>query len=206
MKKLTFGLAFLLLNLLSACSVKSIENQYKLDSYSSKVYSAAKSPITILVSQPEASAGYQSEQMLYIKKPFGLNPYAKSAWIAPPANLLAPLITQSLYDSHYFYAVVSPTYGDTTDYRLDTQLLELQQNFLCKPSRIELVIKVVLTQVREGRIIGSRIIRTQIDCPQESPYGGVIAANLAAEKFTQITTRFVIQHIKNSKLANIAKN
>ncbi len=202
MNKFIWGFLFLIVILLPACSVKTtINNQYKLESFSHKIYSKAAPRASILVSQPEAAAGYQTEQMLYIKKPFGLSPFAKSAWVSPPANLLTPLIIQSLHDSHYFYAVLSPDSPDKADYRLDTQLLALQQNFLDKPSRVELVVKLVLAHVADNRIIASKIIHTQVECPQESPYGGVVAANLATLRFTQAATEFVIQNIKHGEIA-----
>jgi cholesterol transport system auxiliary component len=189
------------LSILSACSVKSINNLYKLDAYSNSPVGSKNTGFTILVSQPEAVAGYQTEQMLYIKKPFGLNPFAKSAWVAAPANMLHPLFIQSLHDSHYFYAVVSPPYADKADYRLDTQLIELQQNFLVKPSRMELVVKVVLTQGENDRVMGSRIIRECIPCPEDTPYGGVLAANMATTALTKKVTSFVIHLIQQNKRA-----
>lgn len=196
-----FKLAFLILiiYLLAACSVKTISNHYKLESYSHKAYSKKSPSASILVSQPDAAAGYETDQMLYIKKPFGLSPFAKSDWVSPPAKLLTPLIIQSLHDSHYFYAVLSPDSPDKADYRLDTHLIELQQNFLCTPSRIELVVKIVLSRVDDNSVISSKIFRTHVDCPQESPYGGVIAANVATQHFTQAVTEFVIRNINKAQ-------
>lgn len=183
--------------LFTACSPiqNAVSNQYKLESFSTKKATYPHTPRTILVSQPDAIAGYQTEQMLYINKPFELNNFVHSAWISSPANMLYPLITQSLQNSHYFYAVASGPDADKVDYRVDTQLIQLQQNFLTKPSRVELVANVVLTHVADNRIVASRIISEHVTCLEDTPYGGVIAANKATHAFTAKLSDFVIRKI-----------
>lgn len=179
------------------CSVKNpINNEYKLDAHSTKrLYTRAPS-YSILISQPEAATGYQTEQMLYSRKPYEILPFAHNAWIGPPASMLFPLIMQTLQQSGYFYAVATTPYADKADFRLDTQLIELQQNFICIPSQIEMVVKVVLTKIDTNTILGSRILRQRINCPEDTPYGGVIAANQAAAQFTALLSTFVIDTIK----------
>lgn len=186
--------------LLVACSpVKMpIEAQYKLLSYSAK-REAHSSHATILVSQPEAVADYQTEQMLYIKKPYELNHFAHNAWVTSPPNMLYPLILLSLEQSHYFAAVASGAYADKTDYRLDTQLLAFQQNFLFHPSRMEFKAKVTLSHVDDGQVIASEIISQHIKCQEDTPYGGVVAANLASLRFTKQVTQFAIRYIEQDR-------
>ena len=99
--------------------------------------------------------------------------------------------------SHYFYAVASGPDADKVDYRVDTQLIQLQQNFLTKPSVVELVANVVLTHISDNRVVSSRIISERVTCPEDTPYGGVIAANKAAFAFTAKLTDFVIRQVKH---------
>jgi cholesterol transport system auxiliary component len=184
--------------LLQACSpVKTpIYNHYKLESYSAKHYVQRHSKQSILVTAPEAAAGYACADMLYVKKPFELSAFVNNSWIDQPANMLLPLITQSLERSGYFFAVTSGAYSEKTDYRLDTELIKLQQNFLKQPSQIDFVAKVVLTHVSENRIVASRLITEQARCPMETPFGGVLGANQATTAFTAAVTDFVITQIK----------
>lgn len=198
MKKLTVFLISLSVVLLSACSpVKvSVKNQYQLSAYSTKQLAKNPLPVTLLVTAPEAAAGYQTEQMLYIKKPFELEAFAKNAWVNPPADMLYPLILQSLQRANLFKAVTSNAYTLGVDYRVDTQLLSLEQNFLKKPSVLELSVKMVLTHVSDNKVLASRIINLQIPCPSDTPYGGVIAANKATQLFTASLARFVVSHIQ----------
>ena len=175
-------------SLISGCAVKTGPSvEYKLDAFHARMINEKHPPLSILVTDPQASAGYQTESMLYESKPYQLEAFANNAWAGRPAKMLLPLILQSLQYTGYFYAVTSSPYGEKADYRLDTHLLELQQNFL---------VKLVLTHVADGRVIASQIINQCVPCPADTPYGGVIAANEATRKFTAVLTDFVIQHIK----------
>lgn len=198
MKKVNLALLLATCGLLASCSpIKTaITNQYKLESFSTKKMAVKQTHLSLLVSQPDAIAGYQTEQMLYTNKPFELTNFAHNAWISSPANMLYPLIIQSLQQSHYFYAIASGPDADKTDYRLDTQLFELQQNFLTKPSMVQLVAKIVLTHIPDNRVVSSRIITQRVPCPQDTPYGGVIAANQATAAFTATLSDFVVKQVK----------
>jgi cholesterol transport system auxiliary component len=110
--------------------------------------------------------------------------------------MIQPLLTQSLQSSGYFKAVSSGIYSDKTDYRLDSQLLMLQQNFMTKPSRVFLVMKLVFNDTRNNQVIASKIFQYRIPCPQETPYGGVLAANQAVKQFTADAVKFVAQYQK----------
>lgn len=183
--------------ILTGCSpIKTLAtNQYKLASFSAKAYPHKKTNRSILISQPEAMAGYQTEQMLYIQKPYELSAFVHNAWISAPANMLYPLLMQSIQQTGYFYAVASGPYVEKADYRIDAQLIELQQDFLTKPSHVDLVVKVVLTHVEDNRVISSRIFRECVRCPIDTPYGGVIAANKAANAITATISAFVVAQV-----------
>ena len=187
--------------LLVACSpIKpNVTNQYKLDSYSGKKLSPRLTRQSILITQPEAVTGYQTDQMLYVKKPFEISSFANSAWIGPPADMLYPLILQSVQRSGYFYAVASSPNAEQTNYRLDTQLLTLQQNFMTSPSEIILTAKVVLTNVVNSKVVASKVISQRVRCSMESPYGGVIAANQATKKLTSELSHFIVTEVKRDK-------
>lgn len=191
--------------MLTACSpIKTpVSNQYKLEAYTIPKLPHKKTSLSILVSQPEAMPGYQTEQMLYIQKPFEISAFAHSTWISSPANMLYPLIMQSLQKTQYFDAVASGPYVDKADYRLDTQVLSLQQSFLPKPSTIDLVVKVVVTQVADNRVVSSRIFQEHANCPMDTPYGGVIAANQATKAFTAALSKFVVDQVnQDSRVAH----
>jgi cholesterol transport system auxiliary component len=183
--------------LLVACSPVKIPatNQYQLTSYSNKQLTKHPQHVALWVTQPDAAAGYQSEQMLYVNKPFQLESFVKNSWSNPPADMLYPLMVQSLQKSGVFYAVLSSSYSQGADYRLDTQLLSLEQSFLRRPSVLQFSAKLVLTRVSDNKVMGSKIISLQIPCPADNPYGGVVAANQVTRQFTARMSEFVVSHL-----------
>jgi len=183
---------------LFACSpVKTpLTNQFQLKAYSQKVWSKGARSHSILVTEPQVVAGYETEKMLYVNETFSLKSFANNAWIAPPAQMLYPLLIESLQASHVFRVVANTLYAEPVGYRLDTQLLKLQQNFMHKPSTLELSVKAVLTDVKQQKIIASKIITYRIPCTKDTPVGGVIAANQATESLTNAITGFVLHNMR----------
>lgn len=176
----------------------SINNQYKLESYSQKKLRTHATAHSILVSPTQSVTGYQTEQMLYIQSPFMIKAFAKNAWISPPSDMIYPLIMMSLEQSGYFKAVASGPYADQSQFRLDTELLSLQQNFIQHPSQIELKLKAVLTDVKHNHVIASTILTQRVRCKADTPLAGVVAANIATQQLTQELTTFVINNINKS--------
>lgn len=197
MRLLRIVLLTLCFFLLPACSPvkKIVTNQYQLNAFSVKKLTSHPGNMTLSVSTPEAMAGYQTEAMLYMNKPYQIEHFAKNSWVSPPADMLFSLITQSLQATGYFEAVVSSPYNQGADYRLDTQLLALKQNFLKRPSVLEFSAKVALFHVEDNQVLASRIIHIDIPCATDTPFGGVVAANEATRQFTAQVVQFVMSHI-----------
>ena len=197
---ITLSLLSLLLLTTSCSPVKtSVTNQYTLTFFHPKTQHKTHMPYALLISKPEAMAGYRTEQMLYVKKPFTLEPFAKNAWSNPPADMLYPLLVQRFQDSHAFRAITSSPYADKADYRLDTQLIKLHQNFLAKKSTLQLTAKITVTRVSDNHVLASRLITENIPCTTNTPYGGVVAANQASRIFVGKTLDFVIRQVQNDK-------
>jgi cholesterol transport system auxiliary component len=176
-----FPLAWLLMALTGCTSIKlPITELYQLTQFSHKTYKTPHGNNTLFVSPPEA---------------FEVKSFAHHAWLGAPAQMIHPLLTQSLQLSGYFKAVSSGIYSDKTDYRLDSQLLMMQQNFIHKPSQLFLVMKLVLNDVSNTKLIASKIFQYRIPCSSETPYGGVLAANQAVRLFTQDAVKFVSENI-----------
>lgn len=191
-------LIIMLLSITTACApiIPNENNQYKLVAYSNDKISNQKTDMTILVSQTQAISGYQTEQMLYTNKPYQLSSFVKNSWMSPPAAMLTPLIVQSLQFSNYFFAIASGPDVDKTDYKLETQIISFQQNFLTKPSQIELSIQASISHTDDNRLIASKTFVINTPCMNNSPYSGVVAANNAVHVFTKELTNYVISQIR----------
>lgn len=196
-KPTSIGLLLSVLMLSSCSPVKTpVTQQYTLEIPVHKKSPHQHLNYSLLISKPEAMAGYQTEQMLYVQKPFRLEPFAKNAWASPPAAMLYPILVQHIQSSHVFRAITSSPFADKTDYRLDTQLLTLNQNFLSKPSILNFSAKIALTRVADNQVLASQLIVKHIPCSSNTPLGGVIAANQASSAFAKDTLDFAITQIQ----------
>ncbi|EKD91769.1 MAG: hypothetical protein ACD_29C00390G0002 [uncultured bacterium] len=135
--------------------------------------------------------------MIYVTVPYKLKPYANNRWVAPPADLLLPLLTQSLRSIGYFRAVVTSPFSGMTTYQLNTRLLMLQQEFLQPISQVRFILEVTLMQSLTGKIISNRVFSIVVSAPNNNPYGGVLATNQAANALSKQIAQFVVQKAKS---------
>ncbi len=144
------------------------------------------------ISPPRASPGFESPAMLYVKEPFVLDRFAIHRWADSPARMLGPLLTRSLERSGGFRTVVEGPTGIAADIRLDTELLRLQQNFIARPSRIELSLRVQLVDLRNRRVVATRTVDVTREAPTDDPAGGVAGANAALADALAQTVEFCL--------------
>ena len=187
--------------LLSACSLSSPVQLPRQSSYTISgpyipIPKYSKTKLTMLISMPVASSGYQSSNMMYIQMPYKLKSFADNRWVAPPAEMLLPLLAQRLRSYGYFKAVVTPPFAGITNYRLDTQLLILQQEFLRPTSLVRLVMQATIINNTTNRVVASRRFQVMVSAPANNPYSGVLATNKAADTLSKRISSFVIQSIR----------
>lgn len=156
----------------------------------------SRTRLTLLVSVPVASPGYQSSNMIYVNIPYRLRSYANNQWVAPPASMLLPLLAQRIRVTGYFRAVLTPPFSGITNYRVDTQLLTLQQEFIKPVSDVRLVMQATIVNNSTSRVIASRRFQALVPAPGNDPYSGVLATNKAAASVTRQITRFVLRSIR----------
>ncbi len=135
--------------------------------------------VVLEVSAPRAAPGYDTAAMAYVQRPYTLDQFAVHRWADAPVRMLRPLIVRALEDAGAFRAVVYGPAGVTPDFRLDTELVRLQQDFTVKPSRVELVLRVQMIDLRNRRVVATRVIEEAQPAPSDDADGGVAAANAA---------------------------
>ena len=178
------------LMLLSACAVNVEKHSYQFALPKQKKH-RPQSRLSLFVAKPKAPLQYSSQDMLYQVHAYQLEPFAKNEWAAPPAEMLYPILVESLQNAGNYRVVIAEPLSAQTNRRLDTEILKLEQNFLTKPSRLELKLKLTLSNRNNGRVLRSKVISLSQPCPQETPYGGVIAANIALKKALKQAQKFV---------------
>jgi cholesterol transport system auxiliary component len=146
---------------------------------------------TLLVERPTAAAGYDGADMLYVRKAHQLEHFAHHRWADTPAQMLQPLLVAAAEASGRCRAVITSRSRQGVALRLDTELVRLRQDFRQTPSRVELVVRLYLFDARSGEALASRLIEIDEPTPDDTPYGGVLAANRAAARLLEDLTAWL---------------
>ncbi|MEO7726778.1 MAG: ABC-type transport auxiliary lipoprotein family protein [Burkholderiales bacterium] len=151
--------------------------------------SAAAAPI-LIVSPPQAAAGFDSSRMMYVRHINQLEYFAFNQWIDAPARMLEPLIVSAAEATGAFRAVVPTPSLAGGELRLDTQILRLQQEFLETPSRVRFTLRAYLLENATHRVVASREFEAVAAAPTEDGQGGAAAANQATRKVLEELAAF----------------
>jgi cholesterol transport system auxiliary component len=143
----------------------------------------------LLLSAPQAEAGFDTPRMVYLTRPHEVSYYATNQWAETPARMMWTVLTQSLEKNGLWKAVVPIPSSVRGDYRLDTQGLVLQQEFSQSPSQVRVGFRLQLVRLHEQVVVGTRRFEVVENAPTDDAYGGVLAANRAlATLLDQVTT------------------
>ncbi|MDA8095148.1 MAG: ABC-type transport auxiliary lipoprotein family protein [Betaproteobacteria bacterium] len=187
--------------LLAACSPFQAPTTYRVRTYLLSAHFPAASQemrrATVLVSESQADAGFDTTNMAYTAHAYELDYFAKNEWIAPPAQMIAPLLVKALDATGRVRAVRLPT-AAAASFRLDTRLERLEQDFTTRPSDVRLAIRATLVDLRTGHLLASRTFDETVAASSDNPYGGVAAANVAAQKALERIAAFVVSAISPS--------
>ena len=145
---------------------------------------------TVIVNTPQASAGVDSQRILYVRQAHKLEYFAHNEWVDPPARMLAPLIVTALESTGAFRAVISGPGSASGDLRLETEVLKLQQEFVAKPSQVRIALRAYLAESNSRRVVATRDFEVVQPAPSDDPYGGVQAANVAMRTVLQQLAAF----------------
>ena len=160
---------------------------YSLDNAWSEKRAATRQTVasgaapTLVVSQPRAAAGFDSQRIIYTRDTYKLDYFAHSEWIDTPARMLTPAIVAAIENSNAFRAVVQTPSAATGDLRLDTEILRLQHNFTESPSRVRFTLRAYVVDSATRRVLATREFDESAAAASEDPYGGVVAANRAVQ-------------------------
>jgi cholesterol transport system auxiliary component len=153
--------------------------QLSLDGRPSEARPGKRDGPVLLVSQPQAEPGFETQRMVYVKRPYELEYYALNQWADTPVRMFTPLLVQALNQNDAWHAVIPLPSSIRGDYRLDTYGFLLQQEFLQQPSRVRVMVRTQLVDLKESTILSTRAFEGVENATSENPYGGVQAANRA---------------------------
>ena len=146
------GLALGLCTLLASCALLGNKPTPLLRSYALEIEAPTglsnaapeRDQRVLLVDTPHAAPGYDSNRMVYMRQPLTQEAFANSVWVDTPARMLAPLLVKQLQQSGLFRAVLLAPSAAKAGLRLDTTILQLQQDFLQQPSIVRFGLQLTL--------------------------------------------------------------
>ena len=144
---------------------------------------------------PRAEPGFESDGMVYTETPAALYVYRESRWADVPAQMLTPLLVDTLERSGAFRAIVTQPGSGRADYQLEVRLLRLQQEFYTTPSQVRLGLRASLIDVSHRQVVASRTFHTLQPAPTDNAYGGVQAANAAVAELLAEVADFVVRSL-----------
>ena len=165
-----------------------------LDGWLATPVPASEGPV-LLVSQPQAEPGFETQRMVYVKRPYELEYYAVNQWADTPVRMFAPLMVQALNQTEVWGAVIPLPSTIRGDYRLDTHGFLYGRSF--SSNRVMRV--MIRAQLVDGKTTVPELADFEVveNATSENPYGGVQAANRAvAVLLNQIDSwlRQCVQH------------
>jgi cholesterol transport system auxiliary component len=171
-------------------------NTYLVSAVPSSVVSRSHhSSATLFVAAPIANPLYSTSSMMYSTYAYQIDSFVKSSWAATPSQMLQPLVVQTLQNTHHFRTVSSTVGVGQFDYMLTSQLVKFQQDFVNGRSVFRLTLQVQLIRSATNAIIASKEFVIVEPAPENNPYGGVVAANRAADRMLRELARFCLGKI-----------
>ena len=106
--------------------------------------------------------------------------------------MLEPLLVQAMEQTGSFRAVVRRPGAVPADIRLDTELIRLQQDFVTRPSRVQLTLRAQLIDVRGQKVLAVKQFDEVENAASDNAYGGVTAANRAVQRMLDQLADFCV--------------
>ena len=142
---------------------------------------AASAP-DLVVAVPRAAAGHDSTRMVYLQRPQELQAFAFHEWADTPAQMLAPMLVRALQMSGAFRAVVLAPTAASGRWRLETEVIRLQQDITTLPSRVRLTLRAVLLDNATRQVIAARDFDASVPALADNPVAGAAAAQQATQR------------------------
>lgn len=149
---------------------------------------------TLLVLVPDTAPAYATSRMAYSTQKYQIAYFRQNEWVDTPAQMIQPLIVETLRRTHYFREVLSPPFFGPHTYLLRTEIIELEQDFASDPAILRLTMRFHLWRESSNQLIAAKELSVQEPLSERNPYAGVVAANDAEGRLLRELARFVIDN------------
>jgi cholesterol transport system auxiliary component len=190
------------LGLLSACAgglwpkVALPPTRYALDAEPrpARLQSAPATGPVLLMAAPEMAPDMEGTDLHYLDAQGALRSYANSAWSAPPALLLQPLLQRALEETGVFAAVLNSPSAARPDLRLETQLTHLQHELAS--GRVSLQLNGLLLKVQNRQPLGSRRFSLNLAVERADALAAVAAARQLSQSLATELAAWCVQRVR----------
>ena len=145
---------------------------------------------TLVVEAPQAAAGYDSARIVYTRQPHQLEAFAHSEWVDTPARMLWPMLVDTLSAGGAFRGVVGTLSAASTELRLSTEIVRLQQEFGAQGSSVRFTLRASLVDGVTRQLLATRDFEAVAEAATADAQGGVLAADRAVRTVLQALARF----------------
>lgn len=146
-------------------------------------------PVVLLVSTAEAPSWFQNPSLYYrlaYRDGRVLQPYARSRWVGPAAELLTQRLHAYLAASGLFKAVIGPEDGARVDYALRVTLEDFSQVFQSPDTSAGHVrARLTLVELASQRVVAQQVFEQEVQAPSADARGGVIALDQASARLVE---------------------
>ncbi len=106
-------------------------------------------PVTIHLKRLDASAPYDTNQIIYAESPYERSSYAYHRWISTPATMVGSLLLRDIEKTGIAEAVVTIPAGKTVTHRIEGTIIDFYENDA--PEDWEAVLALRLMLIRSDR-------------------------------------------------------
>jgi cholesterol transport system auxiliary component len=113
--------------------------------------------------------------------------------------MLGPLLVAAIEKTGALRAVLLMPAAGAGELRLDTQIIRLQHEFQTNPSQVRLTLRATLVDDRTRQVLAWQEFEAMEAASSEDAYGGVLAANRAAQTVVNELALFVAAKVGTAK-------
>ncbi len=158
----------------------------------------AKPCYSLRIEMPAAAPGLNTSRMAYSRESHRLEYFAYHEWVSPPPRMIAAAMEKELQASGLFTVVLTGSPDVRTDWRLDSSLQTLQQDFSSGESSVQLAIRINLVDLSDRVLMDSKTFSYDESAEGQDAEAGVAAANRAVRQFLQELTAFLDESIRKT--------
>jgi cholesterol transport system auxiliary component len=181
----------------ASCSVftpvRTETTRYVLDQLPADVRTGPPGPAVISVAMPEVAPLYATRRMAYSTGPHEIAHFNESEWALPPAQMIQPLVAETLRRTGHF-AQVDASVPAGGSFVLRAEVPQLVQDFTVQPALFRLRLRVTLERGAGRQVAASRELSAAEPLRENTARAGVAAGNEAMRKLLRELAAFAVEN------------